>query len=58
MIETIGDLIKELQKYPQDALIFDMFGERFNGRLKYCEEIYLGDPANPNCEIVEGIMLI
>lgn len=56
MIETIGDLIEELKKYPQDALIFDMSGERFEG-LKYCEEIYLGDPANPWVEITEGYLL-
>ena len=56
MIETIGDLIKELQKYPQDALIFDMFGERFE-KIKYCEDIYLGDPANLWVETTEGYLL-
>lgn len=56
MIETIGDLIKELQKYPQDAKIFDMFNEHFE-EIKYCKEIYLGDPANPHVEITEGYKL-
>ena len=56
MIKTIGDLIEELKKYPQDALIFDMFGERFE-KIKYCEEIYLGDSANPWTETTEGYIL-
>lgn len=56
MIKTIGDLIKELQKYPLDANIFDMFGDRFE-EIKYCDEIYLGDPANPYVEITEGYKL-
>lgn len=56
MIETIGDLIKELQKYPQDANIFDMYGDRFEN-IKYCDEIYLGDPANPWVETTEGYKL-
>lgn len=56
MIETIGDLIEELKKYPQDALIFDMFGERFE-KIKYCEEIYLGDSTNPWAETTEGYIL-
>ena len=56
MINTIGDLIEELQKYPQDALIFDMFGVRFE-EIKYCKEIYLGDSANPWAEATEGYML-
>lgn len=56
MIKTIEDLIKELQKYPQDARIFDMFGEPFE-KIKYCEEIYLGDSANPWAETTEGYIL-
>lgn len=56
MIETIEDLIEELKKYPQDALIFDMFGERFK-EIKYCKEIYLGDSANPWAETTEGYIL-
>ena len=56
MIETIGDLIDELKKYPQDALIFDMYGERFE-EIKYCNEIYLGDGANPWVETTEGYLL-
>ena len=56
MIETIGDLIEELKKYPQDAKIFDMYGDRFE-EIKYCDEIYLGDPANPYVEITEGYKL-
>ena len=56
MINTIGDLIEELQKYPQDALIFDMYSDRFE-EIKYCNEIYLGDPANPYVEITEGYKL-
>ena len=56
MIETIRELIEELKKYPQEALIFDMFGERFE-KIKYCEEIYLGDPANPWVETTEGYIL-
>lgn len=56
MIKTIEDLIKELQKYPQDARIFDMYGEPFE-EIKYCKEIYLGDSANPWTEITEGYLL-
>ena len=56
MINTIGDLIKELQKYPQDAKIFDVYSNRFE-EIKYCDEIYLGDPANPYVEITEGYKL-
>ena len=57
MITTIGDLVIELQKYPQDANIFDLYGDRFAG-LKYSDEIYLGDSANPQVEITEGYLLI
>lgn len=57
MIETIEDLIKELKKYPQDAKIFDMYGDRFE-EIKYCDEIYLGDPANPYVKTTEGYKLI
>lgn len=57
MITTIGDLIIELQKYPQDANIFDLNGERFED-LRYSDEIYLGDPANPYVEITDGYLLI
>jgi len=56
MIKTIEDLIKELQKYPQDANIFDMYGDKFE-EIKYCSEIYLGDPANPYVEVTEGYKL-
>lgn len=56
-INTVGDLINELQKYPVDTLIFDMGGERFE-EIKINNEIPLGDPANPWCEFVEGIQLI
>ena len=57
MIETITDLIKELQKYPADAKIFDMYGDKFEN-IEYCSEIYLGDPANPWVETTEGYKLI
>lgn len=57
MIETIFDLIKELQKYPVDARIFDMYGDKFE-KIEYCSEIYLGDPANPYCEVTTGYKLI
>lgn len=57
MIETIGDLIEELKKYPQDALIFDMYGDKFE-RIDYEEEIYLGDPANPWVKTTNGYKLI
>lgn len=56
MIETVGDLINELQRYPLDTLIFDFIGDKFT-EIKYCEEIYLGDSANPNCKIVRGLKL-
>jgi len=56
MIKTIGDLIEELKKYPQDALIFDIFTECFE-EVIYKKEIFLGDSANPNCEVVEGFIL-
>ena len=57
MINTIGDLIEELQKYPQDALIFDMYGDKFES-IDYEEEIYLGDPANPWVKTTDGYKLI
>ena len=56
MIKTVEDLINELQQLPQDAFIFDMYGERFK-EIKYCNEIYLGDEANPWAEITEGYLL-
>lgn len=56
MIKTVEDLINELQQLPQDAFIFDMYGDRFE-EIKYCNEIYLGDPANPYVEITEGYKL-
>jgi len=49
MINTVEDLIEELKKYPPDTLIFDFLGDKFSG-IKYCEEIFLGDSANPNCK--------
>lgn len=57
MIDTISDLIEELQKYPQDALIFDMYGDKFE-RIDYEEEIYLGAPANPWVKTTDGYKLI
>ena len=56
IIITVGDLVAELQQLPQDANIFDLYGERFED-LKYSNEIYLGDPANPCVEITEGYIL-
>ena len=56
MIDTVEDLIEELQKYPPDTLIFDFLGDKFSG-IRYCEEIFLGDPANPNCKTVKGLKL-
>jgi len=56
MINTVGDLIKELEKYPPDTLIFDFIGDKFS-EIKYCEEIFLGDSANPNCKTVRGLKL-
>ena len=56
IIITVGDLVAELQQLPQDANIFDLYGERFED-LKYSNEIYLGDPANPWVEITEGYIL-
>ena len=56
MIETIKDLVEELKKYPQDALIFDMYSEHFE-ELIYSDEIYLGDPANPWVKTTEGYIL-
>ena len=55
-IITVADLIAELQKLPSEAYIFDMFGERFE-EIKYCNEIYLGDGANPWVETTEGYLL-
>ena len=55
-MKTIGELIQELQKYPQDALIFDSYEEPFQ-KILYCEAIYLGDPANPHCKTTEGYIL-
>ena len=57
MIITIADLINELQKYPQDANIFDMYSNKFE-EVVYCDEIFLGDPANPWVETTDGYKLI
>lgn len=57
MIETIRDLIEELQKYPPDAFIFDLYGDPFE-KIEYRDEIFLGDPANPNCKTTDGFKLI
>ena len=56
MIDTVEDLIEELKKYSPDTLIFDFLGDKFSG-IKYCEEIFLGDSANPNCKTVKGLKL-
>lgn len=56
MINTVGDLIEELKKYPPDTLIFDFIGDKFS-EIKYCEEIFLGDSANPECKITRGLKL-
>ena len=56
MIKTIGDLIEKLKEYPQDALIFDMYGDCFE-EIIYENEIFLGDSANPNCKTVKGFIL-
>ena len=57
MINTIGDLIKELQKYPQDALIFDIYDSHFE-EIIYSDESPCGDPANPYCKFTEGFILL
>ena len=57
MINTVGDLIKELQKYPQDALIFDIYDSHFE-EIIYSDEIPCGDPANPYCKFIEGFILL
>ena len=56
MINTVEDLIEELNKYPPDTLIFYFLGDKFSG-IRYCEEIFLGDSANPNCKTVKGLKL-
>jgi len=57
MIKTIGDLIEELKKYPQDALIFDICDDHFE-EIIYSDEIPCGDPANPHCKFVKGFILL
>ena len=57
IIITVSNLVAELQQLPQDANIFDLNGDRFED-LKYSNEIYLGDSANPHVEITEGYLLI
>ena len=56
-MKTISDLINELQQYPQDAIIVDMYGNFFEG-IEYREDICLGNPANPLCEVTKGYALI
>ncbi len=54
-IETVEDLIKELKKYPLDMKVFDFTGDKIE--IVYCEEIPLGDSANPNCKWVDGLKI-
>ena len=55
-IETVEDLIKELKKYPLDMKVFDFMGDKIE-KITYCEEIPLGDSANPNCKWVDGLKI-
>lgn len=55
-IETVGELISELEKYPLDMKVFD-YGLAPIEKIWYEKEIPLGDSANPKCELTEGIII-
>lgn len=55
-INTVGDLIRELKKFPSEAYVFDLMYEPID-RVYYKEEIPLGDTGNPKCKWVEGVII-
>lgn len=57
MIETIGELIIELQKYPPNTKIFDLYDDPFE-EVEYCDKIYIGDPPNPKSKVTKGYRLV
>ncbi len=55
-IDTIEQLIEELEKYPPNMKVFDYMGERIE-KVYYRKEIPLGDSGNPKCKYTEGVII-
>lgn len=55
---TVGELIKILQSYPEDMIVVDDWGILGPADIRIEKEFYNGDSANPNCEILENVLLI
>ena len=51
----VKELIDILQEYPMDALVAIHYSTEVDREdIELMEEFYNGDPANPNCEILEN----
>lgn len=55
---TVKELIILLQSYPSDMIVTDDIGILEKEDIKIVKEYYNGDSANPNCEILENVLMI
>lgn len=56
---TVKELIEILQAYPSDmpvAIVYELEWDKSDIRI--IEEFYNGDPANPNCEVINNVLNI
>ena len=62
VMATIKDWIEALSEYPPDMLVSLMWYSPYEpmseGDMKVVEEFPNGDPANPNCEYLENVLVI
>ena len=54
LIMTVGDLIKILEQYPMDLPIKTYAGDI---SIRYVDEFYDGDSANPKCQIIKALVI-
>lgn len=54
--QTVGEFIETLRKYPQDLPI--RFAHEKGVDIWIEEGFYDGDSANPNCEIIEAVIVV
>lgn len=54
--QTVGEFIETLRKYPQDLPI--RFAHMKGVDIWIEEEFCDGDSANPNCEIIEAVIVV
>ena len=53
---TVRELIEELKKLPQDIPVITM-SERID-EVRYRDDYYDGDPANPKCKQIEVVEIV